>query len=156
MNNDIIRLIKFSFIIIIINGISLNTQAQSKDNLADEEISFESLGLQIIRKSEKINDTPQVFDTTIKAPESEITIIPQNISTNSKLDSIKAVKLKTLEPLDQLYRAYIKGGFGSYISPLLDISYGSLRSKDYNYGGSYHHNSSQNIGVKNIGKSSRK
>lgn len=154
MNRYQLSIIKLSFIIVIINGISFKIQAQDKKELADEQISFESLGLQIIRKSEKINDIPEIFDTTINAPESEITIIPQNINTTIELDSIKAVKLKTLEPLSQLYKIYIKGGFGSYISPLLDVSYGSLRSKDLNYGGKYHHNSSQSIGVKNIGKSS--
>lgn len=154
MNRYKLNIIKFSFIVLLVNGISLSTYAQKQKDLADEEISFESLGLQIIRKSEKINDAPEIFDTTINAPESEITIIPQNINTSSELDSIKAVKLKTLEPLSQLYKIYIKGGFGSYISPLLDVSYGTLRSKDLNYGVSYHHNSSQNIGIKNIGKSS--
>lgn len=46
------------------------------------------------------------------------------------------------EPLDKLYKNYLRAGFGTYTTPMLEYSYNSLRSKEMNYGVKVKHISS--------------
>ena len=38
-------------------------------------------------------------------------------------------KIEIKDPLDKLYRGYLKAGIGMYLSPLVDLHYNSERTK---------------------------
>jgi hypothetical protein len=52
------------------------------------------------------------------------------VNTVYEIDPIKAANVKG-EPLNKLYKGYVKGGFGTYMTPYAELFYHNLRSKKY-------------------------
>ena len=117
-----------------------------EDDLKEENIEIDANNIQVIRKSNKLSISPQIFDTVIKVPEIRYSMIPKQYYVEHQTDTVKPVKLKIVEPINELYRLYTKLGFGMYLTPLAQVEYSSLRSKTSQYGLSYNHLSSwQNV-----------
>ncbi len=85
----------------------------------------------IINDAFKISSLPKIVDTikvtpTFEYDEGELQMYP----TKYQPKQLKPAKL-VAEPLPKLYYAYVKGGFGSYASPTLNIYTGSQRSEKW-------------------------
>ena len=82
----------------------------------------------VINDAYKISSLPKIVDTikvtpTFEYDEAEL----EMYKTKYQPKQLKPAKL-VAEPLPKLYCAYVKGGFGSYVSPMLNIYTGSQRS----------------------------
>lgn len=85
----------------------------------------------VINDAYKISSLPKIVDTikvtpTFEYDEGELEMYP----TKYQPKQLKPAKL-VAEPLPKLYYAYVKGGFGSYASPTLNIYTGSQRSEKW-------------------------
>ncbi len=105
----------------------------------------------------KIKPTPKatlipslIEDTTKTQIKSEFVFFEYTAGSEMQLQPIKPAKLKIIDGLDKLKRGYIKGGIGMYTTPLAEIYYNSLRSKNSNWGIHARHISS-NSSIKNTG-----
>ena len=102
----------------------------------------------VIKDAKKINHQPVINNVDKKAPNFTYSLTPQNQEYQFNPDTIDAVKIKG-EPLNKLYRAYLKAGMGSYLNNLGELHINSLRSRDFQWGLDVHHFAS-NGGIKDL------
>lgn len=81
----------------------------------------------------KINFNPSIEDTMQVDINFEYRIFPIQIPVRFNMEPLSAARMRG-EPLDKLYRGYVKGGFGNYTTPYLEAFYNTLRSNEYHYG----------------------
>lgn len=91
-------------------------------------------GARKIAKSEKNTILPKPVDSTLTMEEVKYYLEPKKQEVVFELENISPARLKIVEPLDKLYSGYVKGGAGSYLTPYLEINYGSQRSKYESWG----------------------
>jgi hypothetical protein len=91
----------------------------------------------------KITPLPVIKDTIKIVPEFDYSIKTIPVETTFDIEPIKPAKMIG-EPLSKLYRSHIKVGFGTYATPLLDVSVTNLRSKKFLYGAGFNHFSANN------------
>ena len=92
-------------------------------------------GDRIIKPTKKTPLTPLLIENNSESQiKSKFIFYEYKASSELQLQPISAAKLKIIDPLDKLKRGYIKGGFGMYTSPLAEIYYNSLRSKNSSWG----------------------
>jgi hypothetical protein len=103
---------------------------------------FESDAVIKIANTQKIKENPVFPDTSAITPAMKYGISSVPVSPPLVLNPMKAAVLEGT-PLKKLYPGLIKAGFGNYTTPLLDFSFGSLRSKTLNYGFRAMHHSSR-------------
>lgn len=102
----------------------------------------------VINDAFKISSLPRIVDTFRIAPTFEYdNVTPELYKTKYSPKQIKPAKLIS-EPLPKLYYAYMKAGFGSYASPLVNLYTGSQRSEQWIWNANVNYNSS-NGKVKN-------
>jgi hypothetical protein len=106
----------------------------------------------VITHSAKMEDLPKSRDTTIQIPPVKYYIEPKFVPVQFETEPIEAAKLKVVEPLEKLYRGYVKGGVGMYAMPFFDGYYNSLRNKNNSWGINYKHHSAL-TGIKEVGSS---
>ena len=88
----------------------------------------------------KINLQPQIADTVGAKPTFAYSIAPRPLLSHFEPRPIAAAKM-VAEPLPELKRWYVRLGFDSHISPLLELYHSSPRSKQWQYGGWARHRS---------------
>ncbi len=101
----------------------------------------------VISDAFKIGELPKINDTLKIVPSFSYDITPVKYETSFLPKPIKPARLIN-EPLSKLYYGYAKVGFGSYLSPLAEVSVGSKRSKLWQWNSMVHY-SSLNGKVKN-------
>ncbi len=111
----------------------------------DEKLTKE---VQVVRPYEpsisdafKLNLMPQVEDTTRIVPTFTYNLALRPTTTEFPVTPIPHARMVS-EPLNKVYRGYIKAGFGNYTSPLGEIYFANSRSKDYSWGAWITHHSS--------------
>jgi len=82
-----------------------------------------------ISDASKLSENPTVIDTVLEKPEARFEFDNRQIETTYTPDTIKAAKMKG-EPLNPLYRSYVKGGVGNGINYSLDAYVNALRSRE--------------------------
>ena len=102
-------------------------------------------------QAQKINEQPSISDTTVSRFPINYELNSRRVTTVYEVDPIKAANVKG-EPLAKLYRGYVKGGFGSYMTPYSEVFYNSIRSKKSSAGVHYKHLSSSGQ-IANVGYS---
>ncbi len=96
----------------------------------------------MIDDANKINLNPAVTDSASAVKEEILyEISPVKLETDIEVAPIKAAKMSGM-PQEQLYRFFMKTGFGNYTTPYFEVFYNSLRSRQHNYGIHYKHLSS--------------
>lgn len=91
--------------------------------------------------STKLNQKAEIKDTTNTKINFEYYIVPQRVDVSFQPSPIKYNKV-TPDVLEQMYRNFLKAGFGYPVTPLLEFSFHNLQSKNYSYGVDVHHFSS--------------
>jgi hypothetical protein len=105
---------------------------QRDKNLGSEQVEILGEFNPIISDAQKISTNPVITDTTKKILVSRYSLLDKKIKTTFEVDPIPSAKMKA-EPLTKLHRAYLKGGYGNYNTPLGEFYLNSLRSKDFSY-----------------------
>ncbi len=106
-----------------------------------EEITVISPYKPMVAESFKISQNPRIEAQNLQKPELSYSIQDQLIQTTFDPQPIKPVSIVG-EPIDKLYRNFIRGGFGNYVTPYLEFFAGSLRSKEFAFGAHLRHLSS--------------
>jgi hypothetical protein len=105
-----------------------------------------------IANVQKIDMRPEPIDTIL--PDRPVTyqMIPAQGHVPARVDTIAPAKLNVLAAQPRLYKAYVKGGFGLYSTPLGEFYFNSTRSRKNAYGIHLKHMSS-NGGLSDVGPS---
>ncbi|NJM14700.1 MAG: hypothetical protein HC896_04355 [Bacteroidales bacterium] len=118
----------------------LGTQVQAQETLKKE--------VHVIKPYEpslsdafKLNRMPEIKDTFRFYPSFKYKIAPRPVAARFDPRPIKPAKMVKPE-LDRYYKSMIKLGIGNYVSPLAELSFNSLRKKDFSYGANLQHYSS--------------
>ncbi|HOW25420.1 MAG TPA: hypothetical protein PK711_07090 [Bacteroidales bacterium] len=106
-----------------------------------EEITVISPYKPTIAESSKISMNPRIEPQDLQKPELTYSIQDHLIQTTFEPQRIKPASIAG-EPIDKLYRNFIRGGFGNYRTPYLEFFAGSLRSKKFAFGAHLRHLSS--------------
>jgi len=122
----------------------LNALAQVETN---QEVKVIKAYEPVISDAYKITELPKIIDTAKVKPKFDYEISPVKFTTSFQPKSIKPARLVN-EPLSKLYYGYTRLGFGSYLSPLAEVSVGSQRSDQWLWDAGVHYSSS-NGKVKN-------
>jgi len=97
-----------------------------------------------VSDAKKLAESPSTIDTVLQKPEAQFAFETQQLQTTYTPDSIKAAKMKG-EPLDPLYRSFVKGGLGNGINYLFDGYVNALRSRDGALGLEVHGKGTQGV-----------
>ena len=104
-------------------GIGAHSQAQVSRSNAEDTLKTKIITVfdykPTISDAKKLAETPSVIDTILPKPEAVYQFDTRMFNTNYVPDSINAAKMKG-EPLDSLYRGYMKGGLGNGINYMFD------------------------------------
>ena len=108
-------------------------------NLGNEDINVIKEYQPVLNDAFKININPDSDTSTIrKANTPEYKVSAQPINSNYNTSPIKPVRIKD-DAIKKLYHGYVKAGYGLENMPLLDISFNSLRSKNFDAGVRFKH-----------------
>jgi hypothetical protein len=81
----------------------------------------------------KINSMPVFNDTALNRPKFLYSISSSKLNPAFQPRPVSAAKM-VQEPIDQLYKSYLKLGLGNKLSPLAEISINNLRSHENSFG----------------------
>lgn len=101
----------------------------------------------------KKSQLPEIIqDSLVSPPKEGYKVVPKQVEVNFEPEEIKPARLKVSEPLEKLYRGYVKAGVGNYLMPLGELYYTSSRSRENNWGlGIKHFSMNQNLQEGNLG-----
>jgi len=128
-------LIKSFVLFMFLIGTSLKGISQNQDVIIIDTYK------PVISDAFKINENPQITDTTIEKIDLSYQIKPKFYPVTYSLEPIKPAKLSG-QPLTKLYKSYIKLGFGSNKTPFAELCLSNTRSTKHAIGFNYHHFSS--------------
>ena len=123
---------KLIFLLSIFLTIAFSTLAQ--ENSTEETYLGIGSGSRKIAKSAKKMLIPSHIDSTMEMEEVKYYLEPKQHQVSYEIENIKPARLKVVEPLEKLYNGYVKAAAGSYLTPLLNFNYSSLRSKYDSWG----------------------
>ncbi len=127
---------RFNTVLLLALFFNINLFAQiDKDVIVVKEYS------PTISDAFKLNTMPSIKDTVSYKPVFTYNFLPLKINTNFEIEPIRPAKIKG-EPLKKLYGRYVKLGFGSDVSPLVEIRVNKLRSRNIFWGIDAEHHSS--------------
>ncbi|NBC83670.1 MAG: hypothetical protein GVY19_09835 [Bacteroidetes bacterium] len=95
----------------------------------------------VISDADKIPRDPAYTDTTKIQPTIRYSISPVKHTTSFDTRPIKPARLVGVA-LDELYNYHLKLGIGNYLTPLAELSYNNLRSREFSFGADAYHKSS--------------
>ncbi len=91
----------------------------------------------------KININPRITDTVTRQERNVVyEITPVKLNTNIEVTPIQAARMRGGLQRPELYRFFLKSGFGNYTTPYFELFYNSLRSRVGSHGIHYRHLSS--------------
>jgi hypothetical protein len=122
---------KITLYIIVFSCLSLAAISQEKNE--DKQLSTTVIEVNSYRPTisdaKKLAQTPTTIDTVLPKPSPTYIYGNDPVQTTFTPDSIQAATMKG-EPLDPLYRAYVRGGAGNGINYLADAYVNALRSRN--------------------------
>ena len=140
MKNSI-HVIIYMLLILLLAVNSLKAQNSGQQNLGNEDVTIVKEYQPVLNDAFKINILPE-GDTSVAEPlHLQYNLEPQQMNSVYTLSPIKPVKIKD-DVIKKLYRGFAKAGYGNYNTPLVEVSYHSLRSKIFDAGVDAKHMSS--------------
>jgi hypothetical protein len=122
----------------------LSSYAQTNPSIDSTTIISETGFQPFLTDAFKIKSNPDIKDTNKIIPELKYSFLDKQLPVFFNIDPIKPAKIKG-EPLVKLYRGYVKAGFGTNVTPLLEAYYNSKRAKHLSYGVFAKHFSSRGL-----------
>lgn len=86
----------------------------------------------------KINQKPDMTDTTAEKVKFDYYITPERMDATFKPGTISYTKVSP-DALEKMYRNFIKVGFGYPLTPLAELSFHNLQNTKYSLGANVHH-----------------
>lgn len=126
--------------VVLLVGVFASFSAFAQNTL-NKEVQVVRTYEPVLSDAFKINQLPTISDTVKIVPHLSYSIIPKIANTQFRVSPIPAAKLIG-EPISAITPYYVRLGFGTTLSPLIEAYYGSLRQDDLSYGGFLRHFSS--------------
>ncbi|MGB0166417.1 MAG: hypothetical protein ACPF8V_06140 [Luteibaculum sp.] len=114
---------------------------ETEGNLNQEIVTVGERQLKL-KDAFKSSFFPMEVDTVITKEDLQYSVAPVFFKTNFEPDTLKAARLKVVEPLDKLYPGYVKLGIGNYTMPFGQIYVGSNRNRNNQFALGFSHLSS--------------
>jgi hypothetical protein len=105
----------------------------SPGNLGNEDVTVVKDYQPVLNDAFKISILPAGDTSTAHPAPLNYNTEPAQMNTAFNITPIKPVRIKD-DNIKKLYRGYVKAGYGNYNTPLLDVRYNSLRSKEFDAG----------------------
>lgn len=102
-------------------------------NLGDEQINVVKPYQPTLSDAFKISDIPARDTAVTYTPDLSYSVPSVQYETMYTISPIKPVKIKD-ESIKELYRGFIKGGYGTKNTPYIEAFYNALRSKEFDAG----------------------
>ena len=131
----------------------LTFSVSAQDGEYDETQVVTGVRENAVKNALKLSDTPELIDTTLRAQNLDYDMLARIAETQYNIDTIQAARLRMRESLSRLYKGYVRGGIGLYTTPLAEIRYNSVRSRNSAFGAHAKHFSS-NGGINDVLKNS--
>jgi hypothetical protein len=151
MLNHLLNLTKMNkhlILLFVAFGMAVHSQAQVPRTGTEDTLKTRIITVfdykPTISDAKKLSMVPMVIDTALSKPEATYLFDTRLFNTTYVPDSINAAKMKG-EPLDPLYRGYVKGGLGNGINYMLDAYVNSLRSREGELGVELHGKGTQGV-----------
>ena len=125
---------KSKFIFLTSMFLTIAFSVLSQENTTEETYLGIGSGSRKIAKSPKKMLIPSHVDSTMEMEEIKYYLEPKKHQVSYQIENIKPARLKVVEPLERLYNGYVKAAAGSYLTPLINFNYSSLRSKYDSWG----------------------
>ena len=84
--------------------------------------------------AQKIDLRPEGIDTILPTLPVTYNLLPTRAEIPPRVDSLTAAKLNVEKALGQLYKGYVKAGFGLYSTPLGELYYDQGRNRKNGFG----------------------
>jgi len=134
------KVMRLKHSVVLLFGIFASFSALAQNTL-NKEVQVVRAYEPVLSDAFKINLLPAINDTVRQLPNLSYSIIPKVANTQFRVSPMPAAKLIG-EPISEITPYYVKLGFGTTLSPLIEAYYGSLRQDDLSYGGFFRHFSS--------------
>lgn len=118
------------------------TSAFAQNDSLEMDITVTGTKELYLRNANKISSWPSIKESIVEMPSIKYTLIPNKQQVEIDPKPIEAAKVSVEPKLAKLYKGYVKGGFGLYTTPLLNLHYMDGRSRDGVWGVNYEHLSS--------------
>ena len=138
---NIMRSLRYIYCAIAVMFSSTALMAQTEEEVYNENVVVISGYQPVLQKSEKINIEHRVTDTSSIKVDFNYKVYPHRLFSLYAPERINPARLVG-EPSVKLYKSYIKLGMGTYMSPLADLYFNSVKNKSFNYSARVYHNSS--------------
>jgi hypothetical protein len=116
--------------------------AQQPGSLGDEQINVVKPYRPILSDAVKISEAPPKDTVSVLPPVLKYGVEEKRLETQYNITPIKPVRVKD-ENIRELYRGFVKAGYGNYNTPYGEAYFNALRSKDFDAGVRLRHLSSQ-------------
>lgn len=126
---------KLTFVFFLVAGMLTfqNGFSQEDTDLRKEEQHIRGDYNPEVNEPVRIDALPEIKDTlSVKIPV-VYNPVEFQIPVNYEIDTIQAAVIKR-EPVEKIYRNFVKAGFGTYTTPMLEFRHGSGRTRDGRYG----------------------
>ncbi|MCH2215835.1 MAG: hypothetical protein MK086_11740 [Flavobacteriales bacterium] len=92
-----------------------------------------------VQKAFKISEAATPKPIEVNPGDLSYQMIPKRPLLSVEVDTIAPAKVKVREPLDKLYKGYVKAGVGTFATPFVEAYYASDRDRDFSYGAHLRH-----------------
>ncbi|MCF8304000.1 MAG: hypothetical protein K9I94_12050 [Bacteroidales bacterium] len=121
------------FILIFLASLAFAKSGLAQEDKYTEEITVIAPYQPSISNAYKIKHNPALKDTIGKKPSVGYQIEPLKLEYDYQPQSLEAATIEG-EPLTKLYRNFIKGGIGTYTTPLFEFYATSKRAEEHHIG----------------------
>ncbi|HUX54199.1 MAG TPA: hypothetical protein VMV56_07290, partial [Williamwhitmania sp.] len=119
------KVMRLKHSVVLLFGIFASFSALAQNTL-NKEVQVVRAYEPVLSDAFKINLLPAINDTVRQLPNLSYSIIPKVANTQFRVSPMPAAKLIG-EPISEITPYYVKLGFGTTLSPLIEAYYGSLR-----------------------------
>lgn len=129
---------KYIIVFFLIATSVVNGQVASADTtgkLPGMKIKLKGTGNVTVNYGKKIGDDPLFKDSAKIETEVKYEFLDKKAPSNFKIKTIKAPKLRMSEPLEKINKRYVAFGINDFrTSPMAQLSYTTIRNRDYSAG----------------------
>jgi hypothetical protein len=129
-----------TFFMALLAAGATNVQAQA-DSL-EMDVTFTGTKELYLKNATKLTSWPQIKESIVEIPSIRYTLIPNKQQVDIQTKPIQPARINVEERISRLYQGYIKGGFGVYTTPLIDLYYMDERNRNGVWSVHYNHLSS--------------
>lgn len=137
-----LTILRITILVVLMVLLICPGEINAQDTTINIGATFEGERVNQLRDASKLSTWPEIKEQEVPMTSIRYTTLPTRKLPAAEPELITAARINVDEKLQKLYRGYIKAGYGSYFTPLVDAYYTDGRSKKGTFGFHYQHISS--------------